>query len=542
MELQKIVILLAALAPFTLGLVVPSFSHRTAREAARLTGYGATICFLLVTPMAGWMVLAPFLHLPPSPPTGTPRLPMPIDIQLDGLTAVLLFTISSIGLVVSRFALRYLDADERQRAFSRWLAYTLTAVLTLVIAGNLVVFFLAWLAASHGLHRLLTLYPDRPAALLAARKKFFISRFGDVLLASAFVLIYLTLGSTQFEEIFLRADLLRTPEQASRAFWIGLLLVLGAMTKSAQFPFHTWLPETMESPSPVSALMHAGIINAGGVLLIRMSPVVSAAPAALSILAVLGAFTAVFGSVVMLTQNDVKKKLAFSTISQMGFMMLQCGVGAFAAATLHLVGHSVYKAHAFLSAGSWIDLHEPQPPLPATGVAKRLGPRDVLIPIAAGVALAAAGASVLGVSAEDKPGLWVLGGILSIGLAQLLMITRRVAALRPTDASPWFLGFGAGAGIALAYFLGVLVFEAILGDAVAYAAPEDVNAGIATLLVLALFVTALLIQAYKPDRQASPFWARFYVHAHQGFYLSALQNRIVTRLWPLPEPAPRAAR
>jgi NAD(P)H-quinone oxidoreductase subunit 5 len=137
---------------------------------------------------------------------------------------------------------------------------------------------------------------------------------------------------------------------------ICFLLVAGAMLKSAQFPFHSWLPDTMETPTPVSALMHAGIINAGGFLIIRLNPLVTLSPAALSTLALFGAFTALFASLVMLTHASVKRSLAFSTVAQMGFMMLECGLGAFGLAVLHLVAHSLYKAHAFLASGSIVSM------------------------------------------------------------------------------------------------------------------------------------------------------------------------------------------
>ena len=155
------------------------------------------------------------------------------------------------------------------------------------------------------------------------------------------------------------AEVLREGESSTRTSeltWLCLSLVCGAMLKSAQFPFHSWLPDTMETPTPVSALMHAGIINAGGFLIVRLSPLVTLSPLSLHILAVVGAFTAIFASLVMMTQASVKRMLAFSTIAQMGFMMLQCGVGAFSIAVLHIVAHSLYKAHAFLSSGSVVSI------------------------------------------------------------------------------------------------------------------------------------------------------------------------------------------
>src|SRR5690606_5255778 len=136
--------------------------------------------------------------------------------------------------------------------------------------------------------------------------------------------------------------------------WVGWLIICGALLKSAQFPFHTWLPDTMGTPTPVSTLMHAGIINAGGYLVIRLSPLLVENTTAMLFLATIGAVTLASASLVMLTQTSVKRMLAYSTIAQMGFMLLQCGLGAYALAVLHLIAHSLYKAHAFLSSGSTV--------------------------------------------------------------------------------------------------------------------------------------------------------------------------------------------
>ena len=284
-------------------------------------------------------------------------LPVSLGVYFDSLAAVMLVLVGFIGVIITRFSLRYLDGENRQGRFLRWICFSLGAVQMLIVSGNLMMFTGAWMLTSFGLHQLLTHYSDRPAAMLAARKKFLISRLGDVLLVAALVLTYLVFGSFAYEEVFAAAQTLG--EHTLTGHWllplIGALYVLGAMTKSAQVPFHSWLPDTMETPTPVSALMHAGIINAGGFLVIRLSPLISLSHLALDFLAVVGALTALFGSVVMLTQTSVKRSLAYSTIAQMGFMMLQCGLGAFSAALLHIVAHSLYKAHAFLSSGSVLE-------------------------------------------------------------------------------------------------------------------------------------------------------------------------------------------
>ncbi len=225
-------------------------------------------------------------------------VPVSVSLCFDNLAAVMLLLVSFIGCVIARYALRYLDGETTQGAFVRWISFTLGSVSLLIVAGNLVMFMGAWVLTSYGLHRLLTHYADRPGAVLAARKKFLISRLGDVLLMIAVVLTYEVFGTSEYSEIFASARALQ--EINAEGHWllpyIGTLFVIGAMTKSAQFPFHSWLPDTMETPTPVSALMHAGIINAGGFLVLRLSPLISLSHIALDFLAVMGATTALFGA------------------------------------------------------------------------------------------------------------------------------------------------------------------------------------------------------------------------------------------------------
>jgi NAD(P)H-quinone oxidoreductase subunit 5 len=282
-----------------------------------------------------------------------------VGVYFDVLSAIIFLLVAFLGTIVTRYALNYLKGDEEQGYFLKWLCITIGAVLMLIVSGNLAMFFAAWVATSLSLNNLLTFYSQRPGALIAARKKFVISRLGDLCLLGAVVLSFRVFGSWEFSELFAVAARWQADGTASgqpELTWLCLLLVSGAMLKSAQFPFHSWLPDTMETPTPVSALMHAGIINAGGFLVVRLSPIVSLSPLSLHVLAVIGAITALFASLVMMTQASVKRMLAFSTIAQMGFMMLQCGLGAFSVAVLHIVAHSLYKAHAFLSSGSVVSI------------------------------------------------------------------------------------------------------------------------------------------------------------------------------------------
>ena len=281
---------------------------------------------------------------------------MSFALRIDTISALMIVMITLLGAIIGSYSLRYLNGEKRQGYFYRYLFLTLISVSFLVLSNNLIMFFSMWLSSSLGLHKLLLYSPDRQQGVAAAWKKFIVSRMGDLSLLLAITLTYRAFGTFDFSELFDAASLVResTPEARSLSV-IGVLFTLGAMSKSAQFPFHFWLPETMETPAPISALMHAGIINAGGFLIIRLSPILQHAEFAHIILALFGAVTAVFGALVMITQNDIKKKLAFSTISQMGVMMVSCGLGAYSLALFHIVAHSFYKSHAFLSTGFLVE-------------------------------------------------------------------------------------------------------------------------------------------------------------------------------------------
>ena len=458
-----------------------------------------------------------------------------IEIYLDALSAIMLLLVAGISTVVIRYSRRYLDGDPGQGHFFRWLALTIGSVLILVISGNLIQFTLAWMATSLSLHRLLLFYPERPAAQQAAHKKFIISRLGDLCLIGAMLMIYRTFGSLHFGEIFSDASLHArhaaeglSPWSGTGLFWIGVLLVFGAALKSAQFPFHSWLPEVMETPTPVSALMHAGIINAGGFLIVRMSPVMVLSPAALNLLAVIGAVTALFSALAMLTQTSIKKSLAFSTVGQMGFMMLQCGLGAFSSAILHIVAHGFYKAHAFLSSGSIIDLAKAAwAPTPRAS----RHPGELPLAFAAALAITWLTASLLGITLAEEPAIVLLGAILQMALCYLIWNSLATQ----TGVLPMLRGLGLAVLIGLAYFSLQLLFAHLLQGAVAEFTPErGWFSGALLIAVLGGFMGVLLMQVRFPGDMAGALWQAAYVYVLNGFYVSTVANRLLRRFWPAP--------
>ena len=333
--------------------------------------------------------------------------------RIDALSIVMILLVSFVGWVVLRYSRTYLDGEDGQARFMGWMSLTITAVLLLVHAGNLVQLIFAWVCTSIFLHRLLLFYPDRFQARRAARKKYVTARLADIALVTAAVLLAAPNATGVIASILSAA---RVGEASTTVLWACGLLAVAALLKSAQFPTHGWLTEVMETPTPVSALLHAGLINAGGFLLIRFADVLLLAPGVLAILVIIGGFTALFGSLVMLTQPAVKTSLAWSTIAQMGFMIFQCGLALFPLALLHIVAHSLYKAHAFLSSGNAVDnVAASRRPGPIAPPDVRSVSRAFLV--ALGIYLVIS--LIFGLE-NKSPQAIALGGILIFGVAYLL--------------------------------------------------------------------------------------------------------------------------
>lgn len=525
---SKITVGLAAAGPLLLllfGLLPGAWLNRHSRRAARagawlaLLGLGLTAGAVLSRALFGPARLA-------WPVSG----PVELSLQVDNLAVIVLALVSFLLAVVTRFTVNYLAGEPRQGEFTKWICFTGGAVLTVVVSGNLLQFAVAWCATSLGLHRLLVFYPTRPGAQLAARKKFIISRLGDLCLLAVIILVYHQFRTWDFAALFAAARQWAGGDaQGGRASVqaIALLLIVGAMLKSAQFPFHSWLPDTMETPTPVSALMHAGIINAGGYLILRLHPLVILSPGAMSVLAFFGAFTALFASLVMLTHASVKRSLAFSTVAQMGFMMLECGLGAFALATLHLVAHSLYKAHAFLSSGSVVRLAKS-----AWTPTDKPGAHPFVLGAALGLAasLVLGGAWMFHLDWRHDAGQFVLATVFAMALAYLLWM------FWGRGLTPRLAMFGAllGAGIVAGLFTLHLGFNRLLDEGAWQNTQLNTWAGaVVASLVLGLFLAVLLVQTEIPQWSNRPFFQALYVHARNGFYLNTLANRAVAAVWPV---------
>jgi NAD(P)H-quinone oxidoreductase subunit 5 len=523
---------LAAAGPLVLvafGLIPAARLNRHGLKSARAGSVVALAAFVLA-------LAATVSHVACGPVAVAWKLagPFQLGVFFDNLSAILLLLVAFLLAIVARYAVNYLAGDPAQGKFTKWLCLTGGFVLAIVISGNLIQLALAWTATSLSLHQLLVFYPERPGALLAARKKFIISRLGDLCLLAVIVLVYQQFHTWNFSELFAAANRAHeaglAPGRPSISA-ICFLLVAGAMLKSAQFPFHSWLPDTMEIPTPVSALMHAGIINAGGFLIIRLNPLVTLSPAAMSTLALFGAFTALFASLVMLTHASVKRSLAFSTVAQMGFMMLECGLGAFALATLHLVAHSLYKAHAFLASASMVRLAKS-----AWTPTGKPNAQPLTLAVSGIVALGWALVAAWGfnVNFRNEPGLLVLGSAFAMALAYALWnLWSQSLNLKLAAFGVVFSG-----SIVVAFFGLHRVFRHLLGQTAWANSQLDSWPGIlVAAALLVLFLVVLVVQTELTQWANRPWFQAIYVHARNGFYFNTLANRFVAALWPVKNPS-----
>lgn len=270
-------------------------------------------------------------------------------LRLSFLQATLLVLINFLAWIIYRYAATNFQADADSKRFLRWLTSTLLAVQVLVLADHLLLFWLAWVSVSLSLHQLLMFYPNRPRAILAAHKKFLIARCAEFFLGAAFCLIYSVHHSFSITYILAQYPFANLPWQLDVA---AILLALVALLKCAQLPLHGWLIQVVESPTPVSALLHAGVINLGGVLLLVFAPLLSQAVIAQWLILSVAGVSAVLAALIMTTRISIKVRLAWSTCAQMGLMLVECALGLYELALLHLIAHSCYKAQAFLSSGS----------------------------------------------------------------------------------------------------------------------------------------------------------------------------------------------
>ncbi|MDO8739363.1 NADH-quinone oxidoreductase subunit L [Candidatus Deferrimicrobium sp.] len=282
---------------------------------------------------------------------------VPAALQLDPLSSVMALVVTGVGFLIHVYSVGYMS---HERAFARYFVFLnlfMFAMLTLVLANNYLLMFVGWEGVGLCSYLLIGFWYEKQSASDAGKKAFIANRIGDFGVLLAMFLVFWTFGSLTYTEVFAKVPLLRESGVLTTglATAITLLLFLGATGKSAQIPLYVWLPDAMEGPTPVSALIHAAtMVTAGVYMVARSSALFLLAPDTMMVVAVIGAVTAIFSATIGICQTDIKRVLAYSTVSQLGYMFLACGVGAFTAAIFHLMTHAFFKALLFLGSGSVI--------------------------------------------------------------------------------------------------------------------------------------------------------------------------------------------
>ena len=275
------------------------------------------------------------------------------SLQVDQLSVVMLLTVSFVGMLIHIYSTGYMEHEGGYYRFFSYLNLFMFFMLTLVLAANIVVMFVGWEGVGLCSYLLIGFWFLKKSAANAGKKAFIVTRLGDFGFTVGILLLFWTFGSVDFGEIFSKAT--QYPVGTGVMTSICLLLLTGAIGKSAQLPLYVWLPDAMEGPTPVSALIHAAtMVTAGVYMVARMNPLFSRAPIAMFAVAIVGTITAFYAATIGLVQTDIKKVLAYSTVSQLGYMFLGCGVGAYTAGIFHLMTHAFFKGLLFLAAGSVI--------------------------------------------------------------------------------------------------------------------------------------------------------------------------------------------
>lgn len=466
------------------------------------------------------LMLGGILQVSLGAPGGVAVFPAPFTLALraDPVAASMAGLVAFIGWIVMRYSATYLDGEAREGAFHGWMLTALAAVLVFVQGGTLPTMIAAALVVGIALKRLLLFYAERPEARRAATKFALVWHAGDAMLLAAAVLLAARFGTL---------DLAALPAAAAAqglgfAGTLAIAAIIAAATlKTAAFPLHGWLTEVMEAPTPVSALLHAGIINSGGVLLIAAAGLVQQSAGAMAALVMIGGFTALFGAAVMLTQSAIKTALAWSTVSQMGFMLLQCGLGLWTLALLHIIAHSLYKAHAFLSSGGAI-----------REVASVRRPGPVAVPSVAAVlrsfafalAIFAAIATLFTLAFGPKtPQALALGAILIFGVAYL--VAQGLAGGAPPALTSRTIA--AALAAATGYFSFQTIAQAIWGAGLPQAPVPGALEWALLVIAVASFGLVAFAQALFPLWAHHPATAPLRVHLANGLYLNALLDRTI---------------
>lgn len=439
---------------------------------------------------------------------GPRNLQLPVMLQASSLGLVMALLVQLLGTVIGRFSAQYLQGESGQRRYVAALAGVLATVQLLLLADHWLVLIAAWVLVGVAMQELLCFYPDRAFARLAAHKKRIADRLADALLISAAVLSWAEVGSGSLSALWAH---LGQEGMSTTLQLCALWLVLAVILRTALLPVHGWLIQVMEAPTPVSALLHAGVVNLGGFVLIRFAPLLEQAMPARALLAVFGLITAVLAGMVMLTRISIKVRLAWSTVAQMGFMLLECALGLYTLAAVHLIGHSLYKAHAFLSASSIVRqtrLQALHSPLPPAAMSLALAP-FLAISVLLGMQL------LIGHAA------WPWWWSVVLGLAWSPLLWMPAAPSTPSR-------IGAQLAVGLLMVAGLTV-ATLLVHALPLGIQDSPHEGLGMVVLpgmAALYLFLALLQL-RPQTLAS--WRRW---SYAGFYVDVAYTRLALRFWP----------
>jgi NADH-quinone oxidoreductase subunit L len=331
-------------------LLVLLATKRLGDKAALIAVVAAGLTFLLSVAVVVQLLGDPATHVRPMP-TWIEAGPLVVtfDLLVDQLTAVMLLVVTGVGFLIHVYSIGYMHGDARYPRFFAYLNLFLASMLILVLGANLLTLFLGWELVGLSSYLLIGFWFERAAYASAAKKAFITNRVGDVSFMVAMFLAFAAVGTLDILGLVQNAEALAS----GTAFALVLLFLGGAAAKSAQIPLYVWLPDAMAGPTPVSALIHAAtMVTAGVYLLVRISPVLVQSVEAMEVIGWIGALTALLAALIAVRQDDIKKILAYSTVSQLGFMVLAVGVGAFRESIFHLVTHAFFKGLLFLVAGS----------------------------------------------------------------------------------------------------------------------------------------------------------------------------------------------
>ena len=364
-------VILVPLLPLLAALIVVIGSDCSRHARARVAAWpiGAAFCVAVAT--LYFVATQGTIAIRFYDPASLASIAVPVGFYIDRLSAVMMVLISGVGTIIYTYSVGYMYQDPQESRYLFLVAFTTFVLLCMVSSANLVMLFVFWQLLSYLLY-LLAHNHAHSATLAGAYRTFTLLRVGDVAFLAGIVLAHSLYGTLEFPTLFTKA--IETPVTLSPlpgwdihgATAVTLLLFIGGMSKSAQFPMHIWLPRSLYAPTPVHALLHAGIINAGGFLINRLAPLFGLSSTTLHVAFVVGTMTAILGAAMMLAQNDIKKTLGFSTIGQMGYMIMECGLGAFSLAVFHLIAHGIFKATVFLNCGNVIHKARQEPAFPHT--------------------------------------------------------------------------------------------------------------------------------------------------------------------------------